>query len=169
MWRTNWRRFIQKVMKILNMLYSRNLWKLLKWNKWNNSDTSVILWIFSLHQSENKKSQNDCAAKVNILAITNFNITDKESATYFLNIDETMITDQIKQIIRSLFTKKTANLNNISNEILKVIYKAIKKNLAAVITQCFINNLLLSCLKKFTTMMLDKKKKRTIYFLTVIT
>jgi len=65
------------MMKILNILYSRNLWKLLKWNKWNNSDTSVILWIFSLHQSENEKSQNVCAAKVNILAITNFSLTKK--------------------------------------------------------------------------------------------
>jgi len=55
-----------------------------------------------LYQLKNEKSQNDCAAKINILA-TNFflstkiinlqNITSNESATHFLNIEETVITN----------------------------------------------------------------------------
>jgi len=71
-----------------------------------------------------------------------------------------VITDQIKQIIKNLFTKKTVDSDNVLNEILKMICKAIKKNLTVTITQCFTDSSLSLCLKKFTTMMLYKKKKK---------
>ena len=88
------------------------------------------------------------------------NIINNEFTIHFLNIEETVITDQIKWIIKNLFTKKTADSDNVSNKILKIIYKAIKKNLMMMFTQCFTNNLLSSCLKKFTTIILHKKKKK---------
>jgi len=115
------------------------------------------------------KSQNDCAAKVNILATKFFlstekinlqNITDNKFATYLLNIEETVITNQIKQIIKSLFTEKTTDSDNVLNEILKMIYKTIKKNLTVTITQCFTDSSLSLYLKMFTIMMLHKKKKK---------
>jgi len=68
------------------------------------------------------------------------NITNNKSVTYFLNIEERVITNQIKQIIKSLFTKKTADSDNVLNEILKMIYKAIKKNVTIIITQYFTDN-----------------------------
>ena len=55
-----------------------------------------------LYQLNNKKSQNDCAVKINILATKFFllievidfqNITNDKFVTYFLNIEETMITN----------------------------------------------------------------------------
>jgi len=79
---------------------------------------------------------------------------------YSLNIEKSVITNQIKQIIKSLFTEKTANSDNVSNKILKMTYKAIKKNLIVIIIQCFTHNLLSLCLKKFTTVVLHKKKKK---------
>jgi len=107
--------------------------------------------------------------KINILVIKFFssteiinlqNIISNEFAIHLLNIEETMITNQIKQIIKNLFTEKTADSNNVLNKILKITCKAIKKNLTITITQCFTDNLLSSCLKKFTTMILHKKKKK---------
>jgi len=111
--------------------------------------------------------------KINILATKFFsltekinlqNITDNESVTHQLNIEKTVITDQMKQVIRSLFTEKTANSDNVLNEILKMTCEIIKKNLTVIITQYFTNSLLSLCLKEFTTMMLCKKRKKN-YFL----
>jgi len=79
---------------------------------------------------------------------------------YFLNIEEIMIANQIKQVIKSLFTEKTADSDNVLNEILKMTCKTIKKNLAVMITQYFTDSLLSLYLKKFTTVMLHKKKKK---------
>jgi len=80
--------------------------------------------------------------------------------TCFLNIEKKVITNQIKQIIKNLLTEKTADSDNVLNEILKMTYKAIKKNLTVTITQCFTDNLLSLCLKKFITVVLHKKKKK---------
>jgi len=88
------------------------------------------------------------------------NIINDEFVTQLLNIEEIVITDQIKQVIKSLFTKKTANFNNVSNKILKITYKTIKENLMLTITQYFIDSLLSSFLKKFTTVILHKKRKK---------
>jgi len=70
------------------------------------------------------------------------------------------MTNQIKQIIKNLFTEKTADSDNVLNEILKMTYKTIKKNLIIMITQCFINSSLSLYLKKFTIVMLHKEKKK---------
>jgi len=56
------------------------------------------------------------------------NIINKRSITYFLNIEESVITDQIKQIIRSLFIKKTADSDNVLNKILKMICKVLQSD-----------------------------------------
>jgi len=82
-------------------------------------------------------------------------------------------TNQIKQIIKNLFTEKTVNLDNVLNEILKITYKTIKKNLTIIITQYFTNSSLLLCLKKFIIIVLHKKRKKNYsllnnYFLIVL-
>jgi len=84
--------------------------------------------------------------------------------THLLNIEEIVITDQIKWIIKNLFIKKTANSDNISNEILKMICEKMKENLIMTITQCFTDNLLSSLKKVHNSDTAQERKEKLLTF-----
>jgi len=92
------------------------------------------------------------------------NINNEMSVNHMLNISSIISAEQIEQTIHRLSNDKASESDNISNEVLKVVIPLIKKNLTQTISKCFIKNTTPRSFQKFTTVVLQKKRKKN-YFL----
>jgi len=68
------------------------------------------------------------------------NINNEMSANCMLNISLIISAEQVEQTIHRLLNDKVFELDNISNEVLKMMISLIKKNLTQAISKCFIKN-----------------------------
>ena len=92
-------------------------------------------------------------------------IDNKTSANCMFNISFTVTSEQIKQTIHRLLNDKVLRLNNISNEILKMIIYIIKNDLAHAISWCFISEMTSKSFHKFITVVLRKNRKKNYLLL----
>jgi len=82
------------------------------------------------------------------------NINNEMFANHILNISSIISAEQIEQTIYRLLNDKVSELNNISNEVLKMMISLIKKNLTQVISKCFTKNMTSRSFQKFITVVL---------------
>jgi len=82
-----------------------------------------------------------------------------------LNINPTILTEEISKLIRSLLNKKALRLDSIPNKVLKVAALVIVKDLAEVASYCFASGIIPKSLKEFITVVLCKEGKKDYSFL----
>ncbi len=62
--------------------------------------------------------------------------------SFILNIFSTIIVEQIKQTIHRLLNDKVLKLNNILNEVLKIVILFIKNHFTQIISRYFVSKLI---------------------------
>ena len=74
------------------------------------------------------------------------------------------ISSSPNKLIKSLSNGKALSPNNIPNKVFKIIALIIAKDLAKVVSYCFINKTILKGLKEFIIMVLRKEGKKDYSF-----
>jgi len=169
----NWRWFIEQLISDSDNSHEKGLWRLLWWSKLHTDKSQASSHISSLHRSDQEDTHDDNPIKTQILVRKFFsegeqanlsNINNEMPANHMLDISSIISAKQIEQTIHRLPNGKVSESDNIPNEVLKVVTPLIKKNLTQAISKCFTKGATLRSFWEFTTVVLQKKRKKN-YFL----
>ena len=114
-----------------------------------NSDDNFIKTLILTEKFFSERDQADLS-----------DINEKVSVNFMLNILSAVTVKQIEQIINKLLNKKVLSSNSISNKVFKTVVSLIKKNLVQTISKCFDSELTSESFCEFTTVVLQKKRKK---------
>lgn len=165
----NWRQFIKESTSVSDNPHEKSLWRLLQWSKLCADKSQVSPHISSLCRSEQDNNCDDNSFNTQILTEKFFskseqadlsNINRKVSADSMLDIFSAVTAEQVEQTINRLSNEKALKSNNISKEALKIMTPFIKKNLMQTISRCFDSESTSESFWEFTTVVLQKKRKK---------
>jgi len=81
------------------------------------------------------------------------------------NISFIITTEEINKLIRSLLNNKALRLDGILNKGFKIVILVIVKDLAEIVSHCFINGIIPKSLKEFIIVVLRKEGKKDYFLL----